>query len=163
MNCADAVERLSAALDGELPPADAVEVARHLDACDACARRLRTLQQVRTAVKATAFAPVAGSAFDAGVLERVRLERPATAVRFSPAWLATAAALIVAVSSAIVMLNDRAAPPEPARQVIVPLGLDAAAAVPGWNEGRVMPGADCGLPESGPCIIEGAPALLVAN
>ncbi len=101
MNCADAVERLSAALDGELPPADAVEVARHLDACDACARRLRTLQQVRTAVKATAFAPVAGSAFDAGVLERVRLERPATAVRFSPAWLATAAALIVAVSSAI--------------------------------------------------------------
>src|SRR6185503_10783725 len=48
MNCADAVVRLSAALDGDLAADDAGDVRRHLDTCEACARRYRTLQQVRT-------------------------------------------------------------------------------------------------------------------
>ena len=78
MNCADAVARLSAALDGELPPADARRgAAHHLDACDACARRFRTLQQVRAAVRSTPFAPV-----DAAALRRRRARaRPPRADR----------------------------------------------------------------------------------
>ena len=162
MNCADAVERLSAALDGELPPAAAMEVQRHLDTCDACARRFRTLQQVRATVKAAAFAPVAGSAFDARVLERVRHEPP-PALRLSAAWLAAAAALIVAVSSAVLMVNDHAAPPPAAREIPAPPALDAAVTAPGWNEGRALDGAECGLPGRGPCVIEGAPGLFAGN
>ena len=161
MNCADAVAQLSAALDGELPPAAALEVHRHLATCDACARRLRTLQQVRAAVKAAPFAPVSGTTFDAGVLERVRHEAP-PAVRVSRAWLATAAALIVAVSSAVLLVNEHAAP-VPAHESLVPPALGTVVAVPGGNEGRASEGAECGLAGYGPCVIEGGPALLAGN
>jgi len=39
MNCADAVTRLSAAVDGELASGDEARVRQHLDICEACARR----------------------------------------------------------------------------------------------------------------------------
>ena len=162
MNCADAVERLSAALDGELPPAEVAAVERHRVTCEPCARRFRTLQQVRATIKRTAFAPVSGASFDARVLERVRVEPPRASLQFTPAWLATAAALLVAVSSAVLLVNDHTAPPQPV-QLIVPPGLDAGASAPGWNEGRVFPGADCGLPGAAACIVEAAPGLAAAN
>jgi anti-sigma factor RsiW len=153
MNCADAVERLSAALDGELPPADAAGLQGHLDTCDVCGRRFRTLRQVRAAVKATVFPPVGGSGFDAHVLERVRVEDPAP-LRFSRAWLATAAALIVAVSSAVLIVRDDAPLPRRPQPLLATPGLGSAATLPGWNEGRVVPGADCGMPGAASCIVQ---------
>ena len=106
-------------------------------------------------MKAAAFAPLPGSAFDARILERVRHE-PAPVLRLSVAWLAAAAALIVAVSSAVLMVSDHAATRPQAREVQAPPDLDAAVIAPGWNEGRALEGAECGLPGGGPCIIEGA-------
>ena len=159
MNCADAVVRLSAALDGELAADDAGDVRRHLDTCEACARRYRTLQQVRTAVRATSFAPVDAQRFDARVLERVH--RDGRATRVSGPLMAAAAALVIAVSSAVLMLQERGGvtPRSAVESVAVPSAL---AEVPGLYEGRALLGMDCGL-ATGTCIVDAPPGLIAGN
>jgi anti-sigma factor RsiW len=160
MNCADAVERLSAGLDGELPRDEAAELERHLHGCRACAGRFRTLQQVRAALGSTAPLPVPGAAFDARVLALVRDASP-RAARLGPAWLATAAAVVLAVLSAAVILHDR--PPVPASRTGPPVSaLDAAVLTEGTNEQAPL-AVDCGLPGPVVCIVDAAPALVAGT
>jgi anti-sigma factor RsiW len=133
---------------------------QHLDTCDACARRYRTLQQVRAAVRSTAFAPMDAAGFDARVLARVRDDgRP---MRFSAPWIAVAAALVIAVSSAVLMLQERTG--------IAPLGPASVATLPahpanrpGFTEGRAF-GLDCGVTGAPTCVVEQkAPLGLMAG
>lgn len=153
MNCADAVTRLSAALDGELSAADAREVRLHLGTCEACARRYRTLQQVRSAVRSAHFAPVDAARFDAGVLERVRHDAPA--MRFSGAWIAAAAALVIAVSSAVLMIEERGK--APARSTgAAPVAITDR---PGYSTGRTAFALDCGVAGASTCVIDGSVPL----
>jgi len=151
MNCADAVTRLSAALDGELATDDAREVRRHLDTCEACARRYRTLQQVRTAVRSTPFAAVDAGRFDVRVLERVRHDSPS--VRISGAWIAAAAALVIAVSSAVLVLQEHASVAPRGRAPVSLLPSDLAVE-PGFTDGRAPLGIDCGVNGASTCVIE---------
>ena len=160
MNCADAVARLNAALDGELALADAREVQQHIDACDACARRLRTLQQLRAAVRSTLFAPVDAARFDAGVLARVRQEP--SPVRISGAWIAAAAALVIAVSSAVLMLQGHSAGAQPGRSA-APVPPAELSELPGGNEGRKTLALDCGVGHDSSCIVEAPPGLMAGN
>lgn len=162
MNCADAVARLSAALDGELADADAREVRGHLDSCDACARRYRTLQQVRTAVRSTQFAAVDAGRFDVRVLERVRQDQPSK--RFSGAWIAAAAALVIAVSSAVLVLQEHAGVTPRGHAPVSLLPSDLAGA-PGFTDGRAPLGLDCGVKGASTCFIEQnlPPGLIAGN
>ena len=160
MNCADAVARLSAALDGELAAGDAREVQHHLDACEACARRYRTLQQVRAAVRSTPFAPVDAARFDAGVLARVH-HKPSP-MRISGAWIAAAAALVIAVSSAVLLVQDHAGAPRPGTAVASTPPAELSE-MPGWNAGVTPIALDCGLSNASSCIVEAPPGLLAGN
>jgi anti-sigma factor RsiW len=51
--CAVLFDRLNAYVDGELPPADELEVRRHLDVCATCAARVESLLAVKEAVAAS--------------------------------------------------------------------------------------------------------------
>ena len=150
MNCADAVACLSAAVDGELAPGDDAGVRQHLDVCEACARRYRTLQQVRAAVRATPFAAVDAARFDARVVERVGHNMAPT--RVSASWLAAAAALVIAVSSAVLMLQEHSG--------ITPTGQSPAMAPidltdrPGFNAGLTPLAIDCGTAGAATCVVE---------
>ena len=159
MNCADAVARLSAALDGELAAGDARDVQHHLGACEACARRFRALQQVRTAVRSVPFASVDAARFDAGVLGRVR--RDGTPVRMSAAWTAAAAALVIGVSTAVLMLQEHAGVAPRGRTSSIPQAQLSEA--PGWNEGRETLALDCGVDSAPSCIVETPPGLMAGN
>ena len=166
MNCADAAERLSAALDGELSAEEALDVRRHVETCDACTRRQRTLEQVTAVLRSTPTALVDSSGFDARVLARVRSDRAPAARTITGSWLAKAAAVVIAAGSAVVLIRDYAAPPEAgttaptADSVMMPV-LPPVENPPGWNEGRVV-AADCGLVGPGPCALEAA-ELLAGN
>ena len=159
MNCADAVTRLSAALDGELAAGDAREVQHHLEACEACARRYRTLQQVRTTVRSTPFASVDAARFDAGVLARVR--RDGTPIRMSGAWMAAAAALVIGISTAVLMLQEHAgvAPRSPTASI----PAAELSEMPGWTAGVAAIALDCGLSNASSCIVETTPGLMAGN
>jgi anti-sigma factor RsiW len=165
MNCADAAERLSAALDGELGAEEALDVRRHVETCDACARRQRSLEQVRALLRSTPAALVDSSGFDARVLARVRTDRAPAAHWVTGSWLAKAAAVVIAVGSAVLLIRDYAAPPDagtpapPAVSVTMPV-LPPVENRPGWNEGRVVAAADCGLAGAGPCSIEASALAL---
>ena len=160
MNCADAVARLSAALDGELSDGEAGDVRRHLDRMRGMCPSLRTLQQVREAVRATPFAPVDASRFDARVHERVGHDVRST--RISGAWVAAAAALVISVSSAVLMLQDHAGstPRVPVATAVLPSDLGGW---PGLNEGRAGLAMDCGLSEASSCVIDAPPGLMAGN
>lgn len=50
MSCPENSEKLNAMLDGELPPAEAAALARHIAGCPACARHLAELAELRAAL-----------------------------------------------------------------------------------------------------------------
>jgi anti-sigma factor RsiW len=50
MTCADAGTRIDAFIDGELPPSESVEVARHVSVCALCDRAVLRLLAVRDAL-----------------------------------------------------------------------------------------------------------------
>jgi anti-sigma factor RsiW len=50
MTCADAGTRIDAFIDGELPPSESVEVARHVSVCALCDRAVQRLLTVRDAL-----------------------------------------------------------------------------------------------------------------
>jgi anti-sigma factor RsiW len=159
MNCADAVARLSAALDGELAAGDAREVQQHLITCEACARRYRVLQQVRAAVRSIPFTPVDAGRFDAGVLARV--SRDGTSTRISGAWIAAAAVLVIAVSSAVLMLQSHAGVAPPGRAESIP--PTQLTETPGWNDGQLPIALDCGTVDAPSCVVEGPAGLMAGN
>ncbi len=147
LSCDDAREALSAALDGELDPAEAAALEAHLAACPACAERGDRLAEVRDAFRSlTPAAPPRDLA--SAVMERIRAGEAgappteATPAPASPAisgrrWRSTArvaAALLLIAGGAAALwtsrASDGAAPAaEPSAPVssraIRDLGLDA--------------------------------------
>jgi len=109
-------ERLSAYLDGELPPLERTQVAAHLSGCRECADRLAALGAADAALAALPADVPAGyfESFPGRV--RARLEaRPAR--KGLPAWTwALAAALVLAVVTPLT-LRER---PQPAAQAPAP-------------------------------------------
>ena len=71
MDCQSVFDRLSADLDGELPPAEAAVVRRHIQICAECSRTRGQLETARSAFRAIALEPV-GDNFDDGVFRRLR-------------------------------------------------------------------------------------------
>ena len=71
MDCQSVFDRLSADLDGELPPAEAAAVRRHIQICAECSRTRGQLETARSAFRAIALEPV-GDNFDDGVFRRLR-------------------------------------------------------------------------------------------
>ena len=151
MSCEDVFERVSAALDGELPAEEQPTVSAHLTSCAGCTSRHRVLEQTRAAYRTMIQSdvhPAAARAFDDEVLRRVR-SRPRAG------WWLTAAAGIAAVMGALFVRPswDTVRPREAA-----PLN---AASVPGLMEGHLTTpatGIDCGAPQAAGCIID-APCI----
>lgn len=123
-------ERLSAYLDGELPPGERAEVEAHLGTCTACAARLASLAAVDGAFASLPAEAPEGyfESFPARVAARVRAETPRVSRRL-PAWAwAAAAALVLAVVTPLTLRR----PPGPA-----PAGVaEPKAADVGAPEGR---------------------------
>ncbi|HSE27639.1 MAG TPA: anti-sigma factor [Gemmatimonadales bacterium] len=107
MTCAELDARLDGYLDGDLPPAEHVAVEKHLATCSACAALHTDLVALRERARAVprevapppaVWAAVSNATLDHGpTLFAVR----SSPVRFTPWGLAAAAALLVALSSAV--------------------------------------------------------------
>ena len=143
MECQDAIERLSADLDAELPAAEAASLRLHLRSCDGCSRKRALLEITRRAYRS-----VASESPEEFVDAAVRL-RPA---RVGIGWWIAAATAVVPVL-ALVFLKS----PETPRPIVASVAVPMAAArqhEPGWNEGRWDLAADCGLSGATECVID---------
>ncbi|HVP31621.1 MAG TPA: zf-HC2 domain-containing protein [Myxococcota bacterium] len=108
-------EDLSAFLDGELAPEREEEVRLHLDACDACVRRLEAFAAVGAALAAESPHPEPGPVHRVGrataSAPRVR-SRPRAAAPRRGRWLGAAAGAAGAVAAAAVaLILARSEPP----------------------------------------------------
>ena len=75
MNCSDAAERITALVDGELPPAERAEVERHLEGCAAC-RDARSAEEAVAARLRAVPRPVPPPVLAASVMERIAAAPP---------------------------------------------------------------------------------------
>jgi anti-sigma factor RsiW len=144
MNCREAFERLSADVDGELPPAEAESLRRHLQCCDGCAHKRALLESTRQVFRSNIPEPVSANFADA-VIRRVH-------PRIRIGWWLSAAAVMAAVL-ALVLLRQPERPPRFGAEVSIPLA-EAPSRQPGWNEGRMDVASDCGLPRARRCVID---------
>ena len=82
LGCKRIQRKLGAFVDGELPGAEMLPVAQHLEACAACADHVRDLRDVGELLRgASAMAPAHATDLDglaAGVVTRIRAERAAS-------------------------------------------------------------------------------------
>lgn len=112
MTCRGVLRRLSDHLDGELPAAEAVAVARHLDACASCGREFEALRAASRALHALPRLSPSES-IAARVADRLEVESrgPGLALLFRSAWAArpllmpslVPAVLLLACAAAAVM------------------------------------------------------------
>jgi len=119
-DCAAVLPLLESYLDGELPPAEAEGVREHAARCSACAAELRLAQAIGDGLRALPELDA-----PAAVLSRVReaaempaeilpFERPAPATRPRRHRLAAlAAALVLALFSALLLFQVRSPQPSP--------------------------------------------------
>ena len=107
-------ERLSAYLDGELPPQEMSAVAAHVAACPECAARLAEFAAVDEA--AAALAATAPSGYFEALPGRMRTRlEPRRSARRLPAWTwAAAAALLLAVVTPLTLSKRSSLQMEPA-------------------------------------------------
>jgi hypothetical protein len=102
-------ERLSAYLDGELPPGERLAVEAHLAACASCTALLDDMRAV-DAWAASLPAEAPGGYFEtfpSRVVARVGASRPSARVRRLPAWTwAAAAALLLAVVAPLTLRRE---------------------------------------------------------
>lgn len=137
-------ERLSAYLDGELPPGERAEVEAHLATCAACAERLSSLAAVDAA-----FASLPAEAPDgyfeslpSRVSARLR-EEPRRPARRLPVWAWAAAAVLVLSVVTPLTLRRSGVPPTPA-------GAPAIESRPARDEGSAGPGPTPAAPAPPP-------------
>lgn len=145
-------ERLSAYLDGELPPAEMSAVAAHVAACPECAARLAEFAAVDEA--AAALAATAPSGYFEALPGRMRdrLEPRRAGARRLPAWTwAAAAALLLAVVTPLTLSKRSSLQMEPA-----PAREQPAAAPPPTLE---APALRQSAPSAAPAV-EAPPAKL---
>ena len=152
MKCDRAHGLLSAALDGELEPAETEALDRHLAACPACAAERDRLAAVRTAFRALTPAPPPRDLARA-VMERIRAgeagepARPAAPLpavalrRWRVARLAAAFALLIAGLGAAWLARAPETPASPAA-VPAPVAVTASHDL----------GADAGCEADGDCL-----------
>lgn len=120
MSCTETRERLSAYVDGELPPDQAAEIAEHLTSCVACAREyeavLKTVQTLREGLVRYQAPDVLRARVRAALRdERAAEGAPVARGDWRVPWRAAAAALVVAVvSSGLTLLAADRRPSEPA-------------------------------------------------
>lgn len=97
MGCEQALEAISAALDGELSPAERAELEAHLSGCPDCRALAEDLRVLTAALDRTEAAPPPGLA--AGVMERVAAVTPISAGRRKSdrRWLGLAAMLALVI------------------------------------------------------------------
>jgi anti-sigma factor RsiW len=156
MKCRAVGRQLSLYLDGDLASGESRAVALHLEACDACRRRLRQMQAVSEALSDL---PRLGPPVSLAVEVRDRLEvesrGPGLALIFRPAWRArplmlpslvpAALLLLVALAAAVVLDGG------PSAQIVqVALG-DAEPELPpvwGTESNPLFPVAGVSVPRS---------------
>lgn len=108
--------RLSAYLDGELPPRRRRAVERHLTGCTTCAERLEGLRRAQASVRA---APPSAPPAEAWARLRERMAEPAQAPapvparRRAAAWGAAAAAVLLAAAASLYVALGPAPAPAP--------------------------------------------------
>jgi hypothetical protein len=135
-------ERLSAYLDGELPPLERAQVDAHLSGCRECADRLAELRAADAALAALPASAPAG--YFESFPGRVRARLDAKPARKGlPAWTwAVAAALVLAVVTPLTLRNrPQDAAQAPAREtrvepVAAPAPLPSPSAPPATLESR---------------------------
>jgi AcrR family transcriptional regulator len=124
-------ERLSAYLDGELPPGERALVAAHLAGCEDCAAFLAGLEAADRAGAQLSAEPPAGyfDGFAARVVERIEARKTAARARRPPPWAwAAAAALLLAVVTPLTLHRSGTAPAKPPRPAV--LGPNQATPAP---------------------------------
>jgi hypothetical protein len=133
-------ERLSAYLDGELPPAEMAAVAAHVAACHECALRLAELGAVDQAASGSAAAAPDGYFEALPGKVRARLAPPARRLRL-PAWTWAAVAAVLVASVAPLVLSRRTTAP-----IEEPSAPERSGALPAAPPGNVTeaPPADAG-------------------
>ena len=95
MECTDALERLSAAMDGELAPAEALAARQHVQACASCSRVEASWRSTRALLRSLPVESVS-SGFDASLRARLMDRRnPRRAARARTLVLAGLAAVLV--------------------------------------------------------------------
>jgi hypothetical protein len=141
-------ERLSAYLDGELPPEEMSRVAAHVAACAECAARLAEFAAVDEAAAALAANAPSGYFEALPGRMRSRLEPRGSGARKLPAWTwAVAAALLLAVVTPLTLSRRPALQTAPARE------QPAAAPIP-------APEAPASSEPASPPALEPPPAKL---
>ena len=120
MSCETVRERLSAYVDGELPPGEAAEIAEHLTTCAACGREYEAVLETVRTLREGLVRYRAPDVLRARVRAALREEPAAAGVRVvrrgrGVPWRAVAAAVIVAVgSSGLTMIAAGRRPSRPA-------------------------------------------------
>lgn len=126
---AHVVDELSAYLDGELAPADADRVRRHLEACADCRAELQALRDAQALLRSLPEVEPPAS-LRTRVLDRVRRRaRPAGAWRRLPVWITAGAVAAAAVGFALQQAD---------RWRLAALGASQGAPA---DEAQVAPGA----------------------
>lgn len=99
MECTDALERLSAAMDGELAPHEALAALQHVRACASCARLQASWEATRAGLRSLQ-AETVSSGFGASLRARLMERRyPRRAARTRVLVLAGLAAALVALAA----------------------------------------------------------------
>jgi anti-sigma factor RsiW len=118
MGCAQYLNSIQEMVDGTLGAIRRSELEQHLEACDACRALLDDLQRVRRAAAALPSAPPPDRVW-LQIAGRLRQEgriadAPPAPRRRGYAWLAVAAALLVATAGSLFVLYPRSQPAAPA-------------------------------------------------
>lgn len=144
MDCGSVFDRLSAAMDGELPTDEMAALRQHVASCAYCARQQLLLDDTRRAFLSLAADDV-DRAFDEEVLRRVR-SRPRRGGRL---------AAVAALAAALGLVWMRTPAPSPQSDAADAPFVSAHDGPPGWHEGPSSAahatGIDCGLPEGKLC------------
>lgn len=111
MNCDNRMNTLYAWLDGELGPAEAAEMERHVQTCPRCREELALWEEVRISLRDEAVAINAPPGLTAGVMEQITRNEKPRVLMFPMAWrrgiVAAAAIILIACGSiAAVMQTD---------------------------------------------------------
>ncbi len=111
MSCDRPLERIHAALDGELQVADALEMEGHVRSCPACAAEYRRALALRAALRDRRLRAVPRAGFEDRLKATLRRSRPGTGRPVLRDALALAATLVVGVALGRFLLPGAGRPP----------------------------------------------------
>ena len=117
VDCRDVRERLDAYLDRELSPAESAAVRDHVATCAECRERVAAREALGKLVRRAPYYPA-----PAALTERIKTTRART--RSAPAWLALAAALLLAALGGSVLTTKWATPAPTAANALAEVIVD---------------------------------------